>query len=129
MPTLGQRLNNPLNVRFSPMNNWKGQTGEERGFCKFVHVDYGYRAALILLRNYVRKGYNDLKLIVSRWAPPSENDTLAYIRFLKSHGVSDVIRDISDIILLCKYMAAYESDTSVDTDYLVDIAVGFDITL
>lgn len=129
MPTLGQRLNNPLNVRFSPMNNWKGQVGEERGFCKFVHVDYGYRAALVLLRNYVRKGYKDLKLIVSRWAPPSENDTLAYIRFLKQHGVPDVIRDTTDLILLCKWMSAFESDSSVDSDYLVDIAVGFEITL
>ena len=48
---------NPLNIRFSPMNSWKGQIGDRKGFCQFEQFYYGCRAALVLLSYYVRKGY------------------------------------------------------------------------
>lgn len=70
---------NPLNIRFSPMNDWKGQIGSRKGFCEFKTFYYGCRAALVLLCNYVRKGYDTVPEIISRWAPASENNTKAYI--------------------------------------------------
>lgn len=76
---LGLRINNPLNIRFSIMNTWKGQIGFEKGFCKFDTLEHGFRAALVLLCNYHRKGYDSIEKIVTRWAPPSENNTKAYI--------------------------------------------------
>lgn len=82
---LGLRINNPLNIRFSIMNTWKGQIGFEKGFCKFDTLEHGFRAALVLLCNYHRKGYDSVEKIVTRWAPPSENNTKAYITYCRDH--------------------------------------------
>lgn len=70
---------NPLNIRFSPMNDWRGQIGSKKGFCIFDLFYNGCRAALVLLSNYQRKGYDTVDKIISRWAPASENNTKAYI--------------------------------------------------
>ena len=44
-------------------------------------MKYGLRAAFVLLRTYSSKyKLNSIRDIVTRWAPPSENDTEAYIR-------------------------------------------------
>lgn len=67
------------------MNSWKGQTGSNKGFCTFDTMEHGYRAALILLRNYVKRGYDTIFEIVSRWAPESENNTKAYISAVLAH--------------------------------------------
>lgn len=80
MKPLGIRNNNPLNIRFSVLNNWKGQTGSNRGFCTFESFYFGYRAAAILLKTYFRKGYVTISSIIERWAPRSENNTKAYIK-------------------------------------------------
>ena len=82
-PTLGVRNCNPLNIRFVPSNHWLGlseTTPNVMGFCCFRHMDYGFRAAIILLLNYYRKyGCTTPEKIIYRWAPPSENDTELYI--------------------------------------------------
>ena len=83
---LGQRNNNPLNIRSVPGTRWKGSLtpdpspqGEGR-FVRFVSIEFGLRAAYQILDTYGRK-YHALCIedIISRWAPPSENDTRAYI--------------------------------------------------
>ena len=81
-PTLADRCNNPLNIRFNPANQWRGQTGEHRGFCVFKSKAYGMRAAYVLITNYIKNGYNTIESIVGRWAPPSENDTENYIHIV-----------------------------------------------
>jgi hypothetical protein len=82
-PNLGERNRNPLNIRYVPSNHWLGlseTTPNVQGFCCFKHADYGYRAAIILLLNYIRKhGCTTPEKIIYRWAPPTENDTELYI--------------------------------------------------
>jgi len=89
MNPLGIRNNNPLNIRRGK-TLWKGEiphspspTGEGRGeaaFCKFESMEWGIRAAFCLLRTYERKYHlNCIADIISRWAPPSENQTAQYI--------------------------------------------------
>lgn len=77
------RLNNPLNIRYHRRNRWLGLhpvSPSVRGFCHFTNAVYGYRAALLLLRNYiVRHGCDTPEKIIRRWAPPHENDTELYI--------------------------------------------------
>ena len=68
--TLYEKTNNPLNIRFNKDNNWKGQTTTLRGFVVFKTPEYGYRAAYVLLCNYIRKGYNTPRKIITRWAHP-----------------------------------------------------------
>jgi len=78
----GIRNNNPLNIRRSK-DQWQGlsKTQGDRSSCQFETLEYGWRAAFHLLtRTYYHKyRLYTIRGIVSRWAPPSENNTEAYI--------------------------------------------------
>ena len=81
MLSRGYRNNNPLNIRRSK-DKWKGMSPKQTdpAFVQFQTMAYGYRAAFVLLRTYRQKyGYNTIRKIVKRWAPPSENNTDRYI--------------------------------------------------
>ena len=80
----GYRNNNPLNIRFNAVNAWKGKvlpnTDKNNTFEQFINLAYGYRAALSLLRTYIRKYKCDtVAKIITKWAPPTENNTQGYI--------------------------------------------------
>lgn len=92
MKTLGMKNRNPLNIRYDPRNKWLGSKKGEKGFCYFSSCPLGYRAALLLLRNYVRKGYKSISAIIHRWAPDSENDTKSYLDYVcKNFGAKGVV--------------------------------------
>lgn len=78
----GYRNNNPLNIRISTYNQWQGKvTNNTDGtFEQFTAMKYGYRAAFILLRNYITN-YNLYTIddLIRRWAPANENNTEGYI--------------------------------------------------
>lgn len=81
----GYRNNNPLNIRYNKFNTWKGKvipnTDKNNSFEQFISMPYGYRAALYLLRKYIKSyGCDTLTKIISKWAPANENDTAAYIK-------------------------------------------------
>ncbi|MBO4550328.1 MAG: structural protein P5, partial [Bacteroidaceae bacterium] len=87
--TIGQRNNNPLNIRKVRGTHWKGEVikaSPSRGglegspFVQFETAEWGIRAAFCILETYKRK-YQAVCVedIISRWAPPSENNTKAYI--------------------------------------------------
>ena len=83
--TRGLRNNNPLNIRYS-QDQWQGAatTQTDKSFVQFESMAYGYRAAWKTLDTYnlrfrcEYKPYN-VRNIIARWAPPTENDTEAYI--------------------------------------------------
>ena len=95
-PTLAEINKNPLNIRYSPANNWRGQTGENKGFCVFSSEAYGMRAAFRILTNYIKNGHNTIRKIVSRWAPPSENNTEKYIEFVSYETIIDPDLELTD---------------------------------
>ena len=79
----GIRNHNPLNIRRSK-DQWKGlaEAQNDGAFCQFKSLEYGWRAAFYLLtRTYYHKyRLYTIRGIVSRWAPPQDNnDTSAYI--------------------------------------------------
>ena len=84
--TRGLRNNNPLNIRHSK-DRWVGACTKQtdKSFVQFESMAYGYRAAWKVMESYW-KYFHDLpkpfniRNIISRWAPPKENDTEAYIR-------------------------------------------------
>ena len=114
--SLGQRNNNPLNIRRVKGQKWKGEASPQpspvgegarpqggsgnvsspsgevgrgvlevgRGapgpFVRFSSLTYGLRAAFCILRTY-RNKYKAVCIedIITRWAPPTENDTRKYI--------------------------------------------------
>ena len=74
---VGQRSNNPTNIR--PGSNWQGLkgvaiAGKNGKFCVFENNTYGSRAALVLLNNYIKGGYNTISKIINRWAPAADNN-------------------------------------------------------
>ena len=83
MISRGIRNNNPLNIRRSK-DQWKGmsKTQDDRSFCQFESLEYGWRAAFYLLtRTYYHKyRLYTIRGIISKWAPSCENDTLAYVQ-------------------------------------------------
>lgn len=81
----GYRNNNPLNIRINPANNWQGKVAVENNtdgvFEQFVAMEYGYRAALKLIQNYINNnGLNTVAQIIGKWAPNTENNTAGYIQ-------------------------------------------------
>lgn len=117
-----KHCNNPLNIRYNPANNWVGQTGEYKGFCVFKSESYGIRAAYKLLFNCIKNGHNTLADIIERWAPPTENDTKKYLRFVCEDVIIDpseplgysTIHDYWTIIIILRAMATMESGQRYD---------------
>lgn len=124
MSHISEITNNPLNIRWSVRNKWFGQTGAYKDFVMFSDLSYGVRAALVLLRRYI----NDYHLsrvmeIITRFAPPTENNTIKYINFvcdeMERHGFSDVISaNDSSLYYLVKAMAKYESNTHLEISFI-----------
>lgn len=91
----GLNNNNPLNMRHD-RDKWKGEVipSRDSAFKQFESMSWGYRAAFKLLYNYQHiNGCTMLADFINRWAPPSENNTQAYIAAVaKAAGLSDVSR-------------------------------------
>lgn len=102
----GYRNNNPLNVRKNAANAWKGKVvpGSDPAFEQFITMTYGYRCALYLLRKYIGQGHNTIRKIVTKWAPPSENNTSGYVSNVATRtGIgADTVIDRNDQQKLCK---------------------------
>ena len=81
--TRGMRNCNPLNIRRVAGTKWKGQstTQSDNAFVQFESMEWGIRAAFVLLRTYsVKYRVNCVADIIKKWAPPSENNTDRYIK-------------------------------------------------
>lgn len=77
----GIRNNNPGNIRHGA-SKWQGMSGEQTDseYIQFDDPVFGIRALAKLLKNYqARYGLNTVRQIINRWAPPSENETGAYV--------------------------------------------------
>ena len=81
--TRGELNCNPLNIRRVAGTHWKGQRDEQtdNAFVQFRTIEFGLRAAFVLLHTYATKyGANCIRDIISKWAPPTENNTEQYIK-------------------------------------------------
>ena len=146
MKSLGERNNNPLNIRRGK-SHWQGEAlpqrgqlpvgsgaigelateGREGAFVRFESVEWGLRAAFILLRTY-RNKYKAVCIrdIITRWAPPSENDTSAYIRTvckLTGFGGNERLTE-NEWPRLVQAMALIESGMHLSSEL---IAKGFEL--
>lgn len=83
MLSRGIRNHNPLNIRRTGKDQWKGlaEVQTDRSFCQFKSLEWGWRAAFYLLtKTYYRKyRLYTIRSIICRWAPPNENNTVSYI--------------------------------------------------
>ena len=125
MGTRGIRNNNPLNIRHGK-SQWVGmrKVQTDKVFVQFTERVFGYRAAFVLLRNYIGRGVNTIGKIIARWAPPGDgNNTQAYIEHVcitTGIGASHVLRfeDKDDLVAIVRSMAQMESGIIEDYDVL-----------
>ena len=107
----GIRNNNPGNIRHGA--NWQGLNPDGRKidptFCVFTAPVYGIRALATVLINYKKiHNLNTVRQIISRYAPPNENQTTAYIQSVaKQLGVyPDTVIDIEERGVLTVFIKA-----------------------
>lgn len=81
------RNNNPGNIRIG--SHWQGlmepsamtpEQHAENAFCVFSAPRWGFRAMATIFHTYHdHDGVKTLRQAISRWAPPNENNTTAYV--------------------------------------------------
>lgn len=123
----GVRNNNPGNIDFAIGNKWVGQIGIETGvdnprFARFDRPENGIRAIAKLLINYHGKGFNTVRKMINRWAPPVENDTGAYVRSVADKlGIDpDQTLTISTYLLVVMVNAIIQHENGY-SPYSVDV--------
>lgn len=96
----GIRNANPGNIRKSG-DSWMGLSAvqNDTAFFQFKEPKFGVRALMKLMQNYEKLyGLNTISKLVSRWAPPNENNTNSYVSAVsKSMGVpATKVIDLND---------------------------------
>jgi hypothetical protein len=108
----GFAINNPGNIEYSSANNWVGQTGQHNGYVVFDTLANGVRAMGILLGNYYAAGATTITAIISRWAPPANNNTPAYIAAVAAQMGDDANEPLSwpqDEVPMIQAIAMHEN--------------------
>lgn len=121
----GIRNNNPLNIRKGC--DWRGERPAQldREFEEFISMEFGIRAAIKLVCNHIsgKTGYrrpcDNLAKLIERWAPPTENNTGAYIKAVeKMTGINRYQRICANnremVSRIVQAMAKVETGTDLD---------------
>ena len=132
MMTRGLRNNNPLNIRLSGTTRWQGEVrpSQDRSFCQFESMAYGYRAGLKLLQNYRKlNGCRTISDFINRWAPSVENNTSGYIsRVCREMQVpSSYVPDVNDRGTMCAFAAAMSQVENGIPAVMEDVQAGWDL--
>lgn len=112
---LGIRNNNPGNLR--PGHDWQGMVGEHKGFVVFETIIYGLRALAMDLINKNLRGLDTVRKVVQVYAPPSENNTDAYImsvcRYIGRKPDDPIKLTRTTLIFLVQAIVAHENGADV----------------
>lgn len=111
---------NPGNIRISK-TKYLGEItpSQDKAFRQFESMAWGYRAMFVLLDSYRRNGYCTLRQMINRYAPPVENRTDTYIRFVveKARVFADVeidTQDPAEMIPIVSAMSQMENGVPAD---------------
>lgn len=130
MKPRGLRNNNPLNIKIG--NDWKGEVdvNTDGVFEQFTSLAYGYRAAFIILRRYIRKyGRNTIRKIVHSWSPDGTAIEAAYMGSVSKWsgvGLDDVIRFEDKTIMVAIVLAMARVENGVECEK-TPCVVGYDM--
>ena len=131
--TRGYRNCNPGNIRHSSAR-WKGMRAlqTDKSFVQFSSMAFGYRALCKTLLTYYRKhNLKNIASIISRWAPPSENDTSAYISSVcrSMDYPAEKQLNLNDIATLTSLAAALSKVENGISANLIDVREGARLAL
>lgn len=121
---------NPGNIRQSS-TRYQGEVvpSRDKVFKQFQTMAWGYRAMFVLLDSYRRKGYLTIRQMVTRYAPPIENHTENYIRYVSEwSGVGgDVPLDTQRGEVMIPVVAAMSRIENGAPAVLADVEVGWNL--
>lgn len=123
----GLRNRNPGNIRRSG-SRFRGEVvpGRDASFKEFETMAWGYRAMFVLLDGYRRRhALSTIRQFITRYAPPSENFTEGYIRFVARTAGIDAdtpldTRSSRDMIPLVCAMSEIENGVKAVTQEVHD---------
>ena len=123
----GLRNRNPGNIRRSG-SRFRGEVvpGRDASFKEFETMAWGYRAMFVLLDSYRRRhALSTIRQFITRYAPPSENFTDGYIRFVARTAGIDAdtpldTRSPRDMIPLVCAMSEIENGVKAVTQEVHD---------
>ena len=123
----GLRNCNPGNIRHSKVH-YLGEVrpSQDSDFKQFETMAYGYRAMFVLVDSYRRRyALNTLRQMLNRYAPPSENFTEGYIRFVsqKTGILPDQelnTRSERDMVPIISAMSEIENGVSADRSMVLE---------
>lgn len=122
--------NNIFNIRATEGTTWKGQVGAKDGFVEFETREMAIRAWLVLMRTYRRKHRcQTIDEIVTRFAPPTENNTSLYVRQMADWtGISryKLLHGYTDYCLLAQAMARKETGARLRLDDVLAVMKKYD---
>ena len=118
--------NNPGNIRRAKVR-YRGEVRPSRDpeFKQFESLAWGYRAIFVLLDTYRRRyGIDTLRGMLSRWAPPTENHTEAYIRAVAGDTGIDPdepldTRDAATMVPVAASISRVENGAKADRDEII----------
>ena len=127
----GIRNNNPGNIEKG--DPWRGLANDQSSdsrFAVFTDPVYGIRALARVLNVYRNRdglpglggpGIDTIREVISRWAPPVENDTEAYIRAVaRDTGLDpEIPLQAGDYLALIKAIIAHENGVQPYPDTLI----------
>ena len=116
----GLRNNNPGNLRQSGVR-FKGEVvpSQDPAFKQFETIAWGYRAMFVVLNTYRKRGACTICDLLGRYAPPSENPTDDYLRFVAHRsavGADDEVDtlDRETMTAIAAAMSAFENGSPAD---------------
>ena len=125
--------NNIFNIRYTTQTKWTGQIGQNKGFVEFDTREHAIRAWLVLMRTYRKKhGCDTIEKIITRFAPPIQNNTRAYINFCVGYtGLkrNDQIAYNMDYCRLGVAMAKIETNSVITGIEIWDVADTYNIKI
>lgn len=116
----GIRNNNPGNIRRTSIA-WGGEIPDSQktdtAFEQYITFEHGVRASIKNARTHVNNGHNTIAKLITKWAPPVENNTAAYIAFVeKETGIPRnnglVFTNKETVKAVIKAICKYENSAS-----------------
>ena len=127
----GLRDNNPGDLEQPPGTSWAGTVGMDGPFVIFADTTWGLRALAKDLINNINEGYDTINSLISKFAPPSENNTDAYIAAVSADTSIDagtqLGTDPDTITSLMRAIVNHELGDSYSQQYVpdADIQTGY----
>lgn len=105
----GLRNYNPGNLRLPASSTRPGDAGHDKdGFSRFLTPEHGLDSLARQLVSFGKRGFRTITAIINRYAPPKENDTVAYAAYVakRAKAESDAPLDMGSAEIISALMTA-----------------------